>query len=53
MCQGAVTLIYRAIPAVNNAESVLEIKNLVTLFMQTMDVSFPRNEPYLVKRYQS
>ncbi|KZZ93169.1 exocyst complex component Sec15 [Ascosphaera apis ARSEF 7405] len=42
MCQGAVTLIYRAIPAVNNAESVLEIKNLVTLFMQTMDTwGFP------------
>ncbi|KAI5290407.1 hypothetical protein KEM52_000466, partial [Ascosphaera acerosa] len=37
MCQGAVSLIYKAIPSVDHAESVLSTKTLVTLFTQTMN----------------
>ncbi|KAI5289546.1 hypothetical protein KEM54_003683, partial [Ascosphaera aggregata] len=37
MCQGAVALIYKAIPTVDSPESVLNAKNLITLFMQTMN----------------
>ncbi|KAE8145547.1 exocyst complex subunit Sec15-like-domain-containing protein [Aspergillus avenaceus] len=37
MCQIAVTLISKALPEVDNAESLLKIKNLIALFMQTMD----------------
>lgn len=38
MCQGAVVLIAKALHAVDNAESILNIKNLIALFMQTMNV---------------
>lgn len=38
MCQGAVVLISKALPEVDNAESILNIKNLIALFMQTMNV---------------
>ncbi|OAX79450.1 hypothetical protein ACJ72_06231 [Emergomyces africanus] len=42
MCQGAVTLISRALNTVDNAENILKIKNLVVLFMQAMDTwGFP------------
>ena len=42
MCQAAVGLISRALPEVDNAEKLLKIKNLIALFMQTMNVSvFP------------
>ncbi|KAF4162005.1 hypothetical protein CNMCM6936_002692 [Aspergillus lentulus] len=37
MCQTAVGLISKALPEVDNAESLLKIKNLVALFMQTMN----------------
>jgi hypothetical protein len=38
MCQTAMGLISKALPEVDNAESLLKIKNLVALFMQTMNV---------------
>jgi hypothetical protein len=38
MCQAAITLISNALPEVDNAESLLKIKNLIALFMQTMNV---------------
>ncbi|KEY82701.1 exocyst complex component Sec15 [Aspergillus fumigatus] len=37
MCQTAVGLISKALPEVDNAESLLKIKNLIALFMQTMN----------------
>ncbi|KAL2809026.1 exocyst complex subunit Sec15-like-domain-containing protein [Aspergillus granulosus] len=37
MCQTAVTLISKALHEVDNAESLLKIKNLIALFMQTMN----------------
>lgn len=39
MCQTAVSLISKALHEVDNAESLLKIKNLIALFMQTMNVS--------------
>lgn len=39
MCQTAVSLISKALYEVDNAESLLKIKNLIALFMQTMNVS--------------
>jgi len=39
MCQTAVSLISKALHEVDNAESLLKIKNLIALFMQAMDVS--------------
>lgn len=39
MCQTAVNLISKALHEVDNAESLLKIKNLIALFMQTMNVS--------------
>lgn len=41
MCQGAVVLISKALHEVDNAESILNIKNLIALFMQTMNVGRP------------
>lgn len=41
MCHTAAGLITAALPEVDNAESLLKIKNLVALFMQAMDVSYP------------
>lgn len=41
MCHTAVGLITAALPEVDNAESLLKIKNLVALFMQAMVVSYP------------
>ncbi|KAL5366521.1 exocyst complex subunit Sec15-like-domain-containing protein [Aspergillus floccosus] len=42
MCQSAITLISKALPEVDNAESLLKIKNLIALFMQTMNTwEFP------------
>lgn len=41
MCHTAAGLITAALPEVDNAESLLKIKNLVALFMQAMDVSSP------------
>lgn len=38
MCQAAVNLIARALHEVDNAENLLKIKNLIALFMQTMNV---------------
>lgn len=38
MCQAAVGVITKALPQVDNAESILKIKNLIALFMQTMNV---------------
>lgn len=38
MCQTAVGLISKALHEVDNAESLLKIKNLIALFMQTMNV---------------
>ncbi|PLB49542.1 exocyst complex component Sec15 [Aspergillus steynii IBT 23096] len=37
MCQTAVSLISSALPEVDNAENLLKIKNLIALFMQTMN----------------
>ncbi|KAL4801736.1 exocyst complex subunit Sec15-like-domain-containing protein [Aspergillus unguis] len=37
MCQTAVSLISNALHEVDNAESLLKIKNLIALFMQTMN----------------
>lgn len=41
MCQTAVGLIAKALPDVDNAENILKIKKLVTLFIQAMDVGLP------------
>lgn len=42
MCQTAVSLISKALHEVDNAESLLKIKNLIALFMQAMDTwNFP------------
>ena len=41
MCQTAVSLISKALYEVDNAESLLKIKNLIALFMQTMNASLP------------
>ncbi|KAJ5504676.1 hypothetical protein N7463_007550 [Penicillium fimorum] len=42
MCQGAVVLISKALHEVDNAENILSIKNLIALFMQTMNTwNFP------------
>lgn len=41
MCQTAVVLISKALQEVDNAESILNIKNLIALFMQTMNVGLP------------
>ncbi|RAK71331.1 Rab GTPase-binding exocyst subunit SEC15 [Aspergillus fijiensis CBS 313.89] len=42
MCQAAVSLIMKALREVDNAESLLKIKNLIALFMQTMNTwDFP------------
>lgn len=41
MCQTAVALISKALPEVDNAENILKIKNLIALFMQTMNVGDP------------
>lgn len=41
MCQAAVGVISKALHEVDNAESILKIKNLIALFMQTMNVSPP------------
>lgn len=38
MCQTAVNLISKALYEVDNAENLLKIKNLIALFMQTMNV---------------
>ena len=38
MCQTAVSLISKALHEVDNAENLLKIKNLIALFMQTMNV---------------
>ncbi|KAJ5302053.1 hypothetical protein PENANT_c008G08535 [Penicillium antarcticum] len=37
MCQAAVNLISKALPEVDNAEIIIDIKNLIALFMQTMN----------------
>ncbi|KAJ5825514.1 hypothetical protein N7474_002652 [Penicillium riverlandense] len=37
MCQNAIALISKALHEVDNAENILKIKNLIALFMQTMD----------------
>lgn len=39
MCQTAVGLIGKALVDVNNADVIMKIKKLTSLFMQTMDVS--------------
>lgn len=39
MCQTAVSLISKALHEVDNAEGLLKIKNLIALFMQTMNVN--------------
>jgi hypothetical protein len=41
MCQAAVKLISKALPEVDNAEIIIDIKNLIALFMQTMNVGKP------------
>ncbi|KAK2811875.1 hypothetical protein FQN50_001913 [Emmonsiellopsis sp. PD_5] len=42
LCQGAVMLISKALPTVDNAENILKIKNLIALFIQAMDTwDFP------------
>lgn len=38
MCQAAVGVISKALHEVDNAENILKIKNLIALFIQTMDV---------------
>lgn len=47
MCHTAVGLISDALHEVDNAESLLKIKNLIALFMQAMDVCSPTNEPVI------
>ena len=39
MCHSAISLISKALDAVDNAEVLLKIKGVVALFIQTMDVS--------------
>lgn len=45
MCQAAVGVIAKALPEVDNAESILKIKNLIALFMQTMNVRWAHTYP--------
>ncbi|CAG8244728.1 unnamed protein product [Penicillium salamii] len=55
MCQGAVVLIAKALHEVDNAESILNIKNLIALFMQTMNTwSFPVRvfDDFLLKLFE-
>ncbi|CAG7927087.1 unnamed protein product [Penicillium olsonii] len=55
MCQGAVVLIAKALHEVDNAESILNIKNLIALFMQTMNTwSFPVGvfDDFLLKLFE-
>lgn len=47
MCQSAITLIEKALPKVDNDEKLLKIKGVVTLFVQTMDVSIGAPIPRL------
>lgn len=46
MCHAAINLISKALVDVDNAETLLKIKGIIALFIQTMDVSctyrFPR-----------
>lgn len=37
MCQTAISLIAKALPGVDNAEHLLKVKNLIALFIQTMN----------------
>lgn len=48
MCQTAVSLISKALHEVDNAEGLLKIKNLIALFMQTMNASIAICQSYRV-----
>jgi exocyst complex component 6 len=42
LCQNAISLISKALPDVDNAEQLLKVKNLIALFIQTMNTwKFP------------
>ena len=51
MCQTAIKLISEAVHEVTNAEFLLKIKEVIALFIQTMDVrrssETPIKHPYL------
>ena len=40
MCQGSIGLISKALHQIDNAENLLKVKNLVALFIQTMQVRY-------------
>jgi len=40
LCQTAISLILKALPTVDNAENLQKMKNVVALFIQSMDVSW-------------
>jgi hypothetical protein len=42
MCQSAITLISNALHNVDNDEKLLKVKSRISLFIQTMDVRFPK-----------
>ncbi|KAJ5246935.1 hypothetical protein N7468_001918 [Penicillium chermesinum] len=55
MCQAAVGVIAKALHEVDNAESILKIKNLIALFMQTMNTwNFPVRvfDEFLLKLFE-
>ncbi|KAJ5921555.1 hypothetical protein N7466_009881 [Penicillium verhagenii] len=55
MCQAAVGVISKALPEVDNAENILKIKNLIALFMQTMNTwNFPVRvfDDFLLKLFE-
>ncbi|KAJ5677461.1 uncharacterized protein N7477_003094 [Penicillium maclennaniae] len=55
MCQTAVSVISKALHEVDNAENILKIKNLISLFMQTMNTwNFPVRvfDDFLLKLFE-
>ncbi|KAJ5107555.1 hypothetical protein N7456_004230 [Penicillium angulare] len=55
MCQAAVGVISKALHEVDNAENILKIKNLIALFMQTMNTwNFPVRvfDDFLLKLFE-
>jgi hypothetical protein len=41
MCQATIRITSRSLDRVTNAELLLQIKDAIALFIQTMEVSFP------------
>lgn len=44
MCSSAIALTSKALTGIDNAETLLKIKGLIALFVQTMEVSIPSHD---------